>query len=164
MRIPGYIAEVIDDLNFTPRESHTGVHYGPDATFANWDDVAALGAKLVELGLKLGAQAKEANNPVCKGTGNDGCNNKTCNKKLVLVGIGGGTWDGSKWVPWDGTGDRPGIKVAPILAIKELRAMSGYGLREAKDIIEAVRAGGTWTYPGEPVDVSKCQFLRFELR
>lgn len=73
-------------------------------------------------------------------------------KKLVLVGI----VSGSEW--------RQGCS-APIQAIKELRAVTGYGLKEAKDIIDAIRDGGTWTFPGDaPPDVSGCQFLRFEYR
>lgn len=68
-------------------------------------------------------------------------------KKLVLVGIVG-----------------QGC-AAPIQAIKELRAITGYGLKEAKDIIDTIRDGGTWTFPGDTLpDVSGCQFLRFEYR
>ena len=73
----------------------------------------------------------------------------TPKKKLVLVGIVGGSAYGS----------------APIQAIKELRAITGYGLKESKDIIDAIRDGKTWTFPGDtPPDVSGCQYLRFEWR
>ena len=77
-------------------------------------------------------------------------------KKLVLVGIVGGTWSGSEWRQGGST---------PIQAIKELRAITGYGLKEAKDIIDAIRDGKTWTFAGDtPPDVSGCQYLRFEWR
>lgn len=83
MRIPWHVAEVLDDLNFSPIERKTGVHFGPDVTFANWTDVAALGARLVELGQKLQEQAKEAENPVCVGTGTESC----WRPRLVLVWV-----------------------------------------------------------------------------
>ena len=77
-------------------------------------------------------------------------------KKLVLVGIVGGTWSGSEW--------RQGGSI-PIQAIKELRAITGYGLKEVKDIIDGIRDGKTWTFAGNtPPDVSGCQYLRFEWR
>lgn len=80
----------------------------------------------------------------------------TPKKKLVLVGIVGGTWDGRRR-RWSGC--------SPSQVIKELRAITGYGLKEAKDIIDAIRDGGTWTFPGDALpDVSGCQFLRFEYR
>lgn len=78
-------------------------------------------------------------------------------KKLVLVGIVSGTWSGSEW--------HQGGGCSPIQAIKELRAITGYGLKEAKDIIDAIRDGETWTFAGDtPPDVSGCQYLRFEWR
>ena len=78
-------------------------------------------------------------------------------KKLVLVGIVGGTWSGSEW--------RQGGGCSPIQAIKELRAVTGYGLKESKDIIDGIRDGKTWTFAGDtPPDVSGCQYLRFEWR
>ena len=80
----------------------------------------------------------------------------TPKKKLVLVGIVGGTAYGEGW--------RQGGSI-PIQAIKELRAITGYGLKEVKDIIDAIRDGKTWTFPGDtPPDVSGCQYLRFEWR
>ncbi|MFA7121944.1 MAG: ribosomal protein L7/L12 [Bacilli bacterium] len=79
-------------------------------------------------------------------------------KKLVLVGIVGGTAYGEGWRQGGGSS-------APIRAIKELRAITGYGLKEAKDIIDAIRDGETWTFAGDtPPDVSGCQYLRFEWR
>lgn len=52
-----------------------------------------------------------------------------------------------------------------IEAVKEFISLTGYGLKESKDIVDGVRAGGTWTYPGKDLpDVSKCQYLRFALR
>ena len=76
---------------------------------------------------------------------------------VSLVKIVGGTWSGSEW--------RQGGGCSPIQAIKELRAITGYGLKEAKDIIDAIRDGKTWTFPGDtPPDVSGCQYLRFEWR
>ena len=79
-------------------------------------------------------------------------------KKLVLVGIVGGTAYGEGWRQGGGSS-------APIRAIKELRAITGYGLKEVKDIIDAIRDGKTWTFAGDtPPDVSGCQYLRFEWR
>ena len=70
----------------------------------------------------------------------------------------GGTAYGEGWRQGGGSS-------APIQAIKELRAITGYGLKEAKDIIDAIRDGKTWTFPGDtPPDVSGCQYLRFEWR
>lgn len=84
MRIPWRIAEVLDDLNFTPIVRKTGIHFGPDVSFANWADVAALGARLVELGQKLQEQAKEAAaGPVCVGTGTESC----WRPRLILVWV-----------------------------------------------------------------------------
>lgn len=83
MRIPWRIAEVLDDLNFTPIARKTGIHFGPDVSFANWGDVAALGGRLVELGQKLQDQAKEAENPVCVGMGAESC----WRPRLVLVWV-----------------------------------------------------------------------------
>jgi len=80
------------------------------------------------------------------------------NERLVLVGVrdSSSSWDGS---PLDKQAFPLG---APVAAVKELRALTGYGLKEAKEIVDKVKAGCSW-YPGEDIpDVSKCQYLKFE--
>ena len=47
--------------------------------------------------------------------------------------------------------------------IRELRKLTGYGFKEAKDIINMVMAGGTWVYPGKDCpDISSYKHLKFD--
>jgi len=64
-------------------------------------------------------------------------------KKLVLVGV-----------------DESSL----ISSIKELRALTGYGLKESKEIVDMVRAGGTWACIRNISDVSGYPHLKFEYR
>ena len=69
--------------------------------------------------------------------------NKIPSKKLVLVGV-----------------DESSL----ISSIKELRALTGYGLKESKEIVDMVRAGGTWACIRNISDVSGYPHLKFERR
>jgi ribosomal protein L7/L12 len=52
-----------------------------------------------------------------------------------------------------------------VAALKEFRTLTGYEFDEAKQIVDMVRAGGVWVYPGKDLpDFSKSQHLKFEIR
>ena len=51
-----------------------------------------------------------------------------------------------------------------ISSTKELRALTGYGLKESKEIVDMVRAGGTWACIRNISDVSGYPHLKFEWR
>ena len=151
MRIPWRVAEVLDDLNFTPIERKTGIHFGPDVSFANWADVAALGARLVELGQKLQEQAKEAENPVCVGTGTEPC----CRLQLVLV-----------WV----NPTRYMVGVDDIIGLLNCSVLEAIGIwhwvNNAREFVIPTTPNnleklGSWDSKGIFTTQSKCLMLRF---
>ena len=151
MRIPWRIAEVLDDLNFTPIVRKTGIHFGPDVSFANWADVAALGARLVELGQKLQEQAQEAAaGPVCVGTGTESC----WRPRLILVWV-----DPNRYIVGQ-------VDIIDLLNCSDLEAIGiWHWVNNAREFVIPTTPNnleklGSWDSKGVFTTQSKCLMLR----